>query len=130
MTNVDSTVKELTAGIIIYGILAQVICLMVSDDLLFSTVGLWIGIATALGMMLHMKRSIEDALDYGESGAAKHIRKTYALRFFVVAVVFGVTIYFKVGNIITALIGVMSLKIAAYLQPCVHRVFLKLQKSK
>ena len=40
------------------------------------------------------------------------MRKTYVIRLFVVAVVFGVTAYFQVGNIIAALIGVMSLKIS------------------
>lgn len=58
------------------------------------------------------------------------MRKTYVIRLFVVAVVFGVTAYFQVGNIIAALIGVMSLKISAYLQPWTHRVFVRLQKSK
>ena len=109
---------------------AQIICLVVTDNTLSVAVGLWIGIATALGMMIHMKRSIEDALDFGEEGAPKHMRKTYVIRLFVVAVVFGVTAYFQVGNIIAALIGVMSLKISAYLQPWTHRVFVRLQKSK
>lgn len=130
MNSADNTVKELAAGIIVYGILTQIICLVVTDNTLSVAAGLWIGIATALGMMIHMKRSIEDALDFGEEGAPKHMRKTYVIRLFVVAVVFGVTAYFQVGNIIAALIGVMSLKISAYLQPWTHRVFVRLQKSK
>ena len=66
MNSADNTVKELAAGIIVYGILAQIICLVVTDNTLSVAVGLWIGIATALGMMIHMKRSIEDALDLGK----------------------------------------------------------------
>ncbi|MBS4980270.1 MAG: hypothetical protein KHZ72_02710 [Lachnospiraceae bacterium] len=130
MNSADNTAKELAAGLIVYGILAQMICLIVADNLLFVSVGLWIGIATALGMMVHMKRSIEDALDFGEEGAPKHMRKAYVVRLLIVAVIFGVTAYFKVGNIIAALIGVMSLKISAYLQPWTHQVFVRLQKSK
>ena len=82
MNSADNTVKELAAGIIVYGILAQIICLVVTDNTLSVAVGLWIGIATALGMMIHMKRSIEDALDFGEEGAPKHMRKTYVIRSF------------------------------------------------
>lgn len=66
MNSADNTVKELAAGIIVYGILTQIICLVVTDNTLSVAVGLWIGIATALGMMIHMKRSIEDALDFGK----------------------------------------------------------------
>lgn len=130
MNSADNTAKELAAGIIVYGILVQIICLVVTDHRLSVSVGLWIGIATALGMMVHMKRSIEDALDFGEEGAAKHMRKTYVIRLFIVAIVFGVIAYFRVGNIIMALIGVMSLKMSAYLQPWTHRIFVRLQKSK
>ena len=58
MNSADNTVKELAAGIIVYGILAQIICLVVTDNTLSVAVGLWIGIATALGMMIHMKLSL------------------------------------------------------------------------
>ena len=43
MNSADNTVKELAAGIIVYGILAQIICLVVTDNTLSVAVGLWIG---------------------------------------------------------------------------------------
>ena len=69
-------------------------------------------------------------LDLGEAGAAKHMRKMYALRYTAVVIAFGATVYFDVGSPITLLIGVMGLKIGAYLQPYTHKVLLKLKKSK
>lgn len=124
------TLKELSVGIVAYGVAAQIICFFVADRLLYVSLGLWIGIATAVAFGIHLKRSIEDALDYGEQGALKHMRKSYAFRYAMVAVIFGVAIYFEVGHPMTLLTGVIGLKIGAYLQPLTHKVLNKLQKSK
>lgn len=123
----DETLKELLIGIVFYGIVVQIICFFVTKDLLHATCGLWIGIAGAAGMAVHLKRSIEDALDLGEAGAIKHMRRTYALRYAAIAALFGATVYFKIGHPITLLAGVMGLKIGAYIQPITHKV---LKKSK
>ena len=49
------------------------------------------------------------------------------LRYVVVILVFVCIIYFRLGNPIAAFAGVMGLKIAAYLQPFLHKTILKLQ---
>lgn len=127
----NETLKELIAGIIVYGTIVQIpVCFIATGNLSYLSFGLWIGVVVAVGMAIHMKRSIEDALDLGEAGAAKHMRKMYALRYVVVAIVFGATVYFDVGSPITLLVGVLGLKIGAYLQPYTHKVLLKLKKSK
>lgn len=94
----EETLKELIIGIVLYGAAAQIICFFAADDLMYASCGLWIGLAAAVGMGIHLKRSIEDALDYGEEGAVKHMRKTYAFRYAMVALVFGVTVYFEIGH--------------------------------
>lgn len=81
-------------------------------------------------MAIHMKHSIEDALDLGETGAVKHVRMTYALRITVVLILMGCVLYFDLGNPLTLLAGLIALKISAYLQPYMHKLFLKLKKSK
>lgn len=126
----DNTLLELVVGIIFLGIVEQLVCLIFLKNHLYNAVGLWTGIAIASGMAVHMKRSIEDALDLGEEGAPKHIRKAYALRMTVVLLVMGVVIYFHLGNPLTLLAGVIPLKLSAYLQPQMHKVFIKIKKSK
>lgn len=37
-----------------------------------------------------------------------------------------VTAYFEIGNVIVAFVGVMGLKVGAYVQPFTHKVILKL----
>ncbi|WP_461809877.1 hypothetical protein [Faecalimonas sp.] len=127
----DETLKELIVGIIVYGTIVQIlVCFIATGNLSYFSLGLWIGVVVAIGMAFHMKRSIEDALDLGEAGAAKHMRKMYTLRYVSVAIIFGATVYFDVGSPITLLVGVLGLKIGAYLQPYTHKVLLKLKKSK
>lgn len=124
----DETLKELLCGMLFYGVAAQVICTIVDmDRLLYTSLGLWIGIGAAALMSVHMKRNIEDALDFDERGAVKHMRKGYVFRYALVALLFGVVIYMHIGNPITLLVGVMGLKIGAYIQPVTHRVLCKLK---
>ena len=121
----DNTLTELIIGIILFGVVEQIVCLIISKDYLYNAVGLWSGIIVAIGMAVHLKRSIEDALDFGEEGAAKHIRKSYAVRMITAFLVMGVVVYFDLGNPLTLLAGVIPLKISAYLQPHMHKVLSK-----
>ena len=113
---------ELLIGIVLMGILIQIICIVVSKDYLYNAIGLWSGVAIACFMAIHMKRSIEDVLDLGEEGGVKRMRSTYLVRMTIVAIVMGVVIYFNLGNPITLLFGALTLKIAAYLQPYMHKL--------
>ncbi|KAB1438589.1 hypothetical protein [Candidatus Galacturonibacter soehngenii] len=114
-------VRELLFLVIVYGILTEIIVLIVVKEWLFYSIGLMTGIILAIGMCIHMHISIEEAIDRGEAGAQKHISKTYALRSTVIFFVAGIIYYFKIGSIISLFIGIMGLKVAAYLQPFTHK---------
>ena len=126
----DNTLKELVTGIILIGVIEQIVSLFLSKNYLYNAVGLWAGIAIATGMAIHMKRSIEDALDFGEEGAVKQIRKSYAARMTGAFLVMAVVIYFDLGNPLALLAGLIPLKISAYLQPHMHKLFLRFKNSK
>ena len=88
----------------------------VKDKLLYST-GLWIGIAMAMGIAIHIAVVIEDAIALnGENHARNKIVAWSLLRYMIVVIIFFVTLRFRLGNV------VMGLKAAAYLQPFIHRV--------
>ena len=129
MMKKENTLLELLIGIVLMGILIQIICIVVSKDYLYNAIGLWSGVAIACFMAIHMKRSIEDVLDLGEEGGVKRMRSTYLVRMTVVTIAMGVVIGFNLGNPITMLFGVLTLKIAAYLQPYMHKI-LKRRLSK
>ena len=123
----ENTLLELLVGIIFWGVTIQLGVVIVSKNYLYNAIGLWSGIAIACVSTIHMKRSIEDALDLGARGAIKHIRIAYLKRMLIAIVIMGVVIYFHLGNPITLLIGVFPLKLAAYLQPLIHKLFLRIQ---
>ena len=108
----------------------QIVCLIAFPNDLYNAIGLWSGVAIGSGMAIHMKHSIEDALDLGETGAVKHVRMTYALRITGVLILMGCVLYFDLVNPLTLLARLIALKISAYLQPYMHKLFLKLKKSK
>lgn len=115
---------ELLVGIILFGVIEQIVCLIVSKNYLYNSIGLWSGVAIACFMAVHMKRSIEDALDLGEEDGVKHMRKGYGVRMTVVAVAVIVILISKIGNPITLVIGILPLKFSAYAQPIIHNVLL------
>ncbi len=124
-----TVVINLIIGIAIYGLIVQGIVLFVSEMVLFHSIGLWIGIVIGISMMIHMKRSIEDALDIGEENASKHMIKKSVVRNSIVVVAFLVLGYAQIGSILTALIGVLGLKISVYLQPYIYKVRRNLRKG-
>lgn len=121
---------ELLMGIILLGVVLQIVCICISKDYLYNAVGLWTGIAVACFMAIHMKRSIEDELDLGQEGAAKHARNAYVTRTVVILVIIGIVIYFNLGNPITVVIGIFPLKLSAYLQPHIHKLFQRFGERK
>ena len=80
-------------GIVLYGLLVQFIGVwFVKDKLLYST-GLWIGIAMAMGMAIHIAVVIEDAIALnGENHARNKIVAWSLLRYMIVVIIFFVTI--------------------------------------
>ena len=126
----ENTLPELLIGIILTGIVMQAVCFLVSKNYLYDAIGLWVGIGISCFSAIHMKNSIEVALELGEAGAVKHVRGGYAIRMLVTLFIAGVILYFKWGNPVTLLISIFSLKLAAYLQPCIHKIFQKMQNHR
>ena len=118
MSKTDNTVlKDMIITMLLYGIIAQIVCLIIPGDHLRMTAGLWIGVAAGVFMVIHMKNSLDEAVLYGEQEAQRYMQKSYAIRYLVVVV-------------LTLFAGIMSLKLAAYLQPIMHKLFAKFKKSK
>lgn len=120
----DNTLLEMLLGIIIWGLLSQIVLCIFFKQYLYNAVGLWCGILVAAGMAIHMKRSIEDAYDL-QVDVGKKIRADSIKRMCVAAVVIGTVFYFEAGNPLTVLVGIMALKVSAYAQPYMHKLLRK-----
>lgn len=120
LRRLNKALPGLILGILLYGVLLQVIGVWFAKSKLMYSTGLWIGIILAIGMAIHMAVVIEDAVSIG-SGQGKLITLSL-LRYVVVVLVFAAEMYFQLGDPIVTFIGVMGLKIAAYMQPFLNKV--------
>ena len=122
----NEALPDLLLGIFIYGIVIQVTGVWFAEDKLRYSSGLWIGIITAMAMAYHIARIIAESVDSMNAVKARgRIIAKGILRYVVVVIVFTVTMYFDLGNLITLFLGVMGLKISAYLQPALHKVLIR-----
>lgn len=126
LKRINDALPELILGILIYEIVVEFTGIWFVKDKLGYSIGLLIGAATAIGMAVHMAVVLRDSMDMAESGRTRRIALQYVLRYLVVVAVFFVTAYFEIGNVMVAFVGVMGLKVGAYVQPFTHKVILKL----
>lgn len=123
LRRINDALPGLVAGIILYGLVLQFAGVWLVSDKLSYSIGLWFGIAVAVGMAVNIAVVIFDSvtLEPGKSANRRIIAKS-VLRYVVVVVLFFILGYFQLGNLISALLGVLGLKISAYLQPLLSKV--------
>lgn len=123
LNGLSDVLPDLLIGILLYGVVCEAVGLIFVKDRLFYSIGLLIGILCAMGMAVHMAWSLNMALDLGESGAVKKMQLHNLLRYGIVVVVIFVLWLSGIGNPVVAFLGIMGLKVAAYLQPFTHKLF-------
>ncbi len=123
LAQLSDVLPGLWVGVLLYGVLCEIVGLIFVSDRVFYTIGLLVGIICALFMATHMAWSLNQALDLGEGDAVKKMQVHNILRYVVVVIVFFLLLYTKLGNPLAAFLGVMGLKVAAYLQPFTHKFF-------
>lgn len=128
LRRLNDALPGLVLGIILYGIAVELIGVWFVEDKLRYTTGLLIGILLACGMAVNIAVVLQDSVDtYGASRAQVKIIAKSVLRYVVVVIVFFVMMKWNLGNLFTAFIGVLGLKVSAYLQPFIHKAIAKLQ---
>jgi len=129
LRRINESLPGLVAGIIIYGFIIQFAGVWLVDDKLGYSIGLWYGIAIAIGMGINLAVVIYDAVTIdGGANANKRIVAKSLLRYVIVAILFFILGYFEFGSLFTAFLGVMGLKVSAYIQPLLNKIIGKLQR--
>lgn len=122
LKRLNEALPGLLLGIIVYGMILQLVGVWFVDDKLHYSTGLWIGVGCAVFMAIHMAAAIEDAVSIGsENGAKRKVVSAALIRYIAVVVVFFAMMYFKLGMLVPAFLGIMGLKISAYLQPFLNK---------
>lgn len=128
LRRLNDALPELILGIIVYGVIVELAGVWFVADKLRYTTGLLLGILLACGMAINIAVVLQDAIEvHAESHAQARIVAKSIMRYVIVVVVFFVMMKWNLGNLVTAFIGVMGLKVSAYAQPFTHRVINKLQ---
>lgn len=128
LKRLNDALPGLVWGILIYGVCIEVVGIWFVSDKLGYTTGLAIGIACACWMAVNMATVIRDSVDTCDEAQAKRISTGKSnLRYTIVAVVFIIMIKLELGNPLVAFVGVMGLKVSAYLQPFAHKFISKLR---
>ncbi len=125
---INETLTELWLGIGVSGVIFQFTVVWLAADRIAYSAGLWMGVCMAFFLAWHMWKALDEALDAGEAGAQKIIRGRAMLRYGIVLVVLGILMVTGAANPLAAFLGVMTLKIAAYMQPVTHKVISKLRR--
>lgn len=129
LRRINPALPELLTGILLYGLVLQLTGVWFVDDKLQYSMGLWIGIALAMGMAVNMAVVILDAVDaMASKGTAVRTGLWSVLRYVVAVGAFIGVWYFKAGNLLVMFLGLMGLKVSAYLQPFLHKIILQIQK--
>lgn len=127
LKRINPSLPQLLAGIFIYGVILQLTGVWFVEDKLGYSIGLWYGIAIAVGTAINLATVIYDAVTFdGEGNANKRVAAKSMLRYMVVVILFFILGYFGFGNLFTAFLGVFGLKISAYMQPLLTKLLDKL----
>ncbi len=119
---INSALPGLLLGIILFGIVCQIAgCIFATDKSDYS-IGLWIGVLTAVLMAFHMAFSLNIAVEMDVKGAQTAATRHNIIRYAAVVIVLGVLMVTRIGNPLSAFLGVMGLKASAYLQPLFNKL--------
>ena len=118
LRRMNEALPGLVATIIGYGLVLQFTGMWFVNDKLSYSIGLWYGIAVAVGIAINIAAVLWDAVSMGESkNANRRIIAKSVLRYAVVAILLIILGYFKFGNLFAAFLGILGLKVSAYLLP-------------
>ncbi len=125
INSMNKTLKEMLIGIVFCGLIFEISGVWFVVDKVAYSVGLLVGILIAMSMVIHMEWVLDTALDGVSEGAENKVRLHSVIRYVLVVLVLAVIMYTGVLNPLASFLGVMSLKVAAYLQPITDRVIHK-----
>lgn len=118
---INRTLFELEVGILIFGGLCQLFVFLPKDKLSYS-LGLWVGIITAAFAAFHMWWTLDKGLDLEEKSAVGYLGRQNVIRYVVIVAVIVTAAVSGIVNPLSAFLGVMGLKVSAYMQPLTKKI--------
>ena len=98
-----------------------IIIFLPSEWKLSCAIGMFFGVVYAVFASVHLSTCIRKVV-YGRSNPRSTLVIGYSVRFLVMLLVFAALYFLNIGNLIAALIGMFSMKLAAYLEPFTNKL--------
>ncbi len=124
-TGCNRTLYELMCGIVLFELVCFFAGIWFVPRKGFCALGLFLGMLTAFAMAYHMSWTFDRYLGLAQKQAARMVTLQALIRYFAVAAVLFTILFTKIANPLTAFLGIMGLKIGAYLQPLIHSFTVK-----
>lgn len=122
MRDINNALPGLLFGILLYGLICQLIGVLLVTDKGNYSIGLWVGVLTAIFMALHMAIVLNTVVESDEKGAGAIATRQNIIRYLVVVMILGILMVTRVGNPLAAFLGIMGLKVSAYIQPLLAKM--------
>ena len=125
----NEALPMLLTTIVAYGLLVLVVGVWFFPDKEKYIVGLLFGIGQAVFLSISIASSILGAVEVADKKGQVAVAIKSTFRYLVVVALTFFMCYFNLGYIGTWFAGVMGLKVAALLQPLIHRVLEKIRSN-
>lgn len=130
---IDRTLSELLSGILIYGVVCQLTIVWFVSHKGYYSIGLWTGILTASIYAYHLWWTISRNMTFNadnEKGATAYSLKHSVIRYAAVALILA-GLWYIGGNtsMLSGFLGVMGVKVGAYMQPLVVKLTYTYKKT-
>ncbi len=114
---------------LLYLILGESLIIGIAATPLKYAVGFAAGVAYAVFSTFHMGFRIRKVV-YGGADTRATFVIGYVIRFLVMLVLFAVLYFLDTGDLLCAILGMFSMKVAAYLQPFTDKLITKTKKGR
>ncbi len=126
LSKINETLLCLIIGIIVIGVLCQAAGIFLVSDRAQYSIGLWIGIAVSIFCAWHMWWSLDRNLTIhadDEKGANAYSVRSSMVRYIIQIIVLAVICLTDFADPIATFLGLLSLKLGAYIAPYISNFF-------
>ncbi len=124
LKRLNDGLPSLVVTILIYGLLIVLIGIWFVDDKIRYLTGTVFGISLAIYMAVSIASVVRTVVESENEVSVGRLRGKAVFRYLIVFAVLCIMLYFNLGSLIPAFLGVLGLKICSYLQPPIHKYLL------
>ena len=121
LKRLDPTVRDLLTGALLYGIIVEIIGMILVENRLSYSLGILVGYICAVFMVCHMYLTLEKALDMDPDSASKFSTRNNILRYVILVIILMLVAWLPKVSVMAVIIMIFGMKISAFLQPVISK---------